>query len=165
MSIIQHTPSFIPNKESSVYFETCLKQIPFTKIIWKTGKILPRKGFSYNILGNKRIPILDKLIDQLEEATGRIINGVFCNYYEDGNDHCAPHTDIYGSDLFTLSLGGTRDCLFHPIKGGKSTKYTLKSGDLLYFNLETNFEYKHSIPVRKRVLDSRISILFFVAKD
>ncbi len=87
--------------------------------------------------------------------------GVFANYYKDG-DHYAPyHKDSYGSNALTISFGGAREFLVKD-EEGKVEKYLLENGDVCYFNSQFNDTHKHSVPIRKKMNDPRISLLFFV---
>lgn len=90
----------------------------------------------------------------------------FINNYENGERYCPYHSDEYGCDTFTLSLGETRDFLVKQNgKGTKSQKFTLESGDLVYMDLELQKTHKHSVPKRKNSTNQRISILLFVERN
>jgi alkylated DNA repair dioxygenase AlkB len=169
---ISHTKQYLDQEEATVRFQECLQQIPFHEMAWATGRNLPRLVYRYDpnaplqaILTEMEetppnIRVLDALIRRIEVESGRKIMGVFCNHYRDGSDYTPPHQDSYGFDVFTLSLGGSRDCHFHPLSGGPADKYTLMNGDLLFFNLAANEVYKHSIPKRASA-EPRISLVFF----
>jgi alkylated DNA repair dioxygenase AlkB len=92
----------------------------------------------------------------------RVDNGIFLNLYKDGEDYCPYHRDQYGKDVYTISLGATRDLLLKPDEKGKETeKYTLKSGDMYYMANELHKTHRHSIPKRKNMNQTRISVVFF----
>jgi len=158
--VLCHTPQYLSPEEANLRFEECLAQIPFHTIMWRTGRNLPRQVFRYDVGGSDNIRVLDALINRVETESGRKIMGVFCNRYRDGNDHTPFHKDTYGCDVFTLSLGATRSCVFKPDNGGTNFICTLKSGDLLYFNQATNAIFKHSIP-QERNVGERVSLVFF----
>lgn len=102
------------------------------------------------------------LVQPLEHRFGVRVQGVFLNYYRNGEDYCPYHRDTYGCDVWTLSLGGTRDFLVKPDRTGtKSTKWTLESGDLYLMKRQLHQTYRHSIPARKGMNQGRISVVFF----
>jgi alkylated DNA repair dioxygenase AlkB len=166
-----------------------MEQIPFSTMAWRAGRVLPRLVYRYDpnamseavklmarnvplpdeLEDARQIRVLDALIRRLEMDTGRKITGVFCNQYRDGKDYTPAHQDSYGCDVFTLSLGATRKCVFDPIpvrsefdctRESERQEFELNSGDLLYFNMAANNVYKHSIPACSKA-GPRISLVFF----
>jgi len=115
-------------------------------------------------------PVIDGIFTELifeveKHCKVKVQGGVFCNLYRDGNDYCPYHKDQYGCDVWTLSLGSTRDFLVK--KDGTGTRahsWTLKSGDLYYMDQSLHKDHRHSIPARKGRPGSRISIVFFTKK-
>ena len=106
--------------------------------------------------------IIDILVNRLQDEKHVIVQGVFLNLYRDGNDYCPYHADKYGTDVYTISFGETRDILIKPnASGTKSVKITLKSGDMYYMAKELHDTHKHSVPKRKNVGKTRISMVFF----
>lgn len=166
---IEVTKEFIDKSLTEYYFhelETC---IPWQTIMWKKGKILPRMCHRYDPLANGPIEPLDQLIQMLNIKLKTNIEGCWCNLYRNGADNTPWHQDSYNADIFTLSFGSTRDCLVRTYedngtrwgKTGKSECITLNKGDLLFFDSKYDSHHQHSIPVRKRIDEPRISIVFF----
>ena len=68
----------------------------------------------------------------------------------------------YITDIYTISLGTSRDMLIKKKETGqRSDKISLESGDLYYMSEEMNKHYKHCIPKRKNIKDTTISLVFF----
>jgi hypothetical protein len=177
--VVEHTPGFLSDEEATTRLRECIEQIPFALLQWMPGRKLPRLVYRYDtdfILaasiaangsfetpeGYRHIPVLDVLIQQIESSTGKEIRGVFCNLYRNGNDYTPAHRDSYGCDIFTLSLGVSRTCIFEPTSPfGYRQEYQLNNGDLLFFNQTANGLYKHSIP-KDTSTEPRVSLVFFV---
>ena len=152
MSII-HEKSFYPNLYTDVINELNLEYINFFK----------RYVQRIDIDDINAYPIISKIINNIQTNYSVVIQGVFVNLYYNGTNYAPYHKDSYGgSGVFTLSIGGSREFLTKHDKTKLVTKYTLEDGDLLFFNNEFNDYHKHSIPIRKRMNSSRISIVCFV---
>lgn len=139
-SLIKLYPQYLPKDIADEAYAHCLGTIPFEE---QHMTFFKRLTYRYDF--EDSIPILDKLAKDIGQKGNRIITGVWCNYYRNGSDQASFHKDSYGCDIFTLSLGGTRDCHFRPDAAGEETlRYSLSNGDLLYFNQAANGRYKHS---------------------
>lgn len=93
-------------------------------------------------------------------------SGVFMNNYINGEDYCPYHKDQYNCDVYTLSLGSSRDLLIKRDGAGqRAERFSLDSGDLYYMSEKLNEDYKHSIPKRKNIKGPRISLVFFCHTD
>lgn len=106
--------------------------------------------------------IISNMVYELQSRLRVVVRGVFLNLYKDGNDYCPYHKDQYGTDVYTISLGETRDLLIKSdAKGSRAMKITLESGDLYYMPKELHVDHKHSVPKRKNATGTRISVVFF----
>ncbi len=133
----------------------------------KNNNFFKRKVFHVDIDGLQRYPALRAIITKFIKYTKiqfSEIQGIFMNLYENGNDYAPYHQDSYDTDrgLYTITLGGTRECLFKHNQTKHIDKYQLGDGDLFFFNNTYNNLHKHSIPKRKKMNDPRISILLMV---
>lgn len=156
-----HYPRFLDDDLATQYFDQCKQQIPFQEMLWRAGRKLPRLVYRYDP-EERQIKILNRLIKLVEFKGHRTVMGVFCNYYRNGNDYTPWHQDSYGADIFTLSLGATREfqMKFHNQAGVVS--YQLQNGDGYYFSQQINAQMKHCIPKIKEIVGERISIVFFL---
>lgn len=161
IQLIKHFPSFISTDRASDLLHAMQALIP-----WYRFAASPNSRLVYHWNSPIGDPGLDTmlvgLVMDLQQTYNIDVEGVFCNLYRNGNDYCPYHRDTYGCDVWTLSLGDTRDFLVK--KDGVGTRadtWTLKSGDLYYMSEKLHKTHRHSIPVRKGRQGSRISVVFF----
>lgn len=149
--------SFLDEKESQEYFD-----ILRATVDWQVFQPSPnsRKVFRYSPPTDFD-PIIDKLIAKIETDYKTNVIGVFMNLYENGGDYCPYHKDMYGADVYTISLGSPRDLLIKQDgRGTRAEKIPLSSGDLYYMAVALHHNHRHSIPKRKNA-GTRISVVFF----
>jgi alkylated DNA repair dioxygenase AlkB len=161
MATLKHVPSFLEKEEAEIALNVLQALIPWTSFalspnsrkvcLWKPG---------ISDADSIVIDIKNK-VERMEHVT---IHGVFLNLYQNGNDYCPYHRDQYGTDVYTISLGATRDLLVKPDGKGETKKITLKSGDLYYMAEKLHADHKHSIPKRAGIHLPRISVVFFATK-
>lgn len=107
-------------------------------------------------------PAVDDIRQALTERYDRAFSGLFCNYYETGQDSVAWHADRIGRTeidplVAIVSLGGPRGFRLRPQGGGPSQKIQLCSGDLLIMGGATQHHWEHSVP-KTRHAYPRISV-------
>ena len=108
--------------------------------------------------------IVTEMARSLGERYGQRLDSVWVNYYRNGQDSVAWHSDRIGihpddSLVAIVSLGGPRKFLLRPKCGGRSRSYTLASGDLLVMGGACQRSWEHSVP--KTVLaPPRMSVTF-----
>jgi alkylated DNA repair dioxygenase AlkB len=96
------------------------------------------------------------------------LRGVGLNYYRDGRDSVAPHSDrelreLDDTIVAILTLGGRRPFLVRPKGGGRSIDLSPGSGDLLVMGGACQRDFEHGIPKVARC-DPRISASWRWAK-
>ncbi|KAJ6656582.1 hypothetical protein lerEdw1_003469 [Lerista edwardsae] len=119
------------------------------------------------------IPVLDRIRDRIQLATGHTFNFVLINRYKDGHDRMGEHRDderelVPRSPIASASFGACRDFVFrHAASRGKAAprrlapvRLPLEHGSLLLMNHPTNRHWCHSLPRRKRVLAPRVNLTF-----
>ena len=127
-------------------------------------------GHNYNFSGQQTkskpfIPIIQYYVDlanSLDDSDDKY-NMALVNWYENGEEYIGYHSDderqlVPGSPICCFSFGAERDFLIKSIHYGDLKKYRLENNSLMIMGGNFQKEYKHSIPKRKKVLDSRISI-------
>ncbi len=107
--------------------------------------------------------VIKNIKKRIESQTMQKFNYVLINRYDDGNNYIGYHHDKdkdlkKGSSIIGVSLGSEREMLF---KRDKTVhKYSLKHGSMIEIKWNTNKNWKHSIPKRKKIKDPRISLTF-----
>jgi alkylated DNA repair dioxygenase AlkB len=161
-------------------------RIQFTNLKWKQdyiklyGKTIPlprltswygNSESSYTYSGitstpnewNKGLLYLKK---KIEEFSGDSFNSVLLNWYRNGDDYLNWHADDEkelgkNPTIASANFGETRDFILR-----KNTDNTeklvlpLKHGTLLVMKGEIQHYWQHSVPKRKKVLDSRFNLTF-----
>ena len=105
------------------------------------------------------IEILDK-INQYDENYQ--YNGIFVNWYLDGNEYIGWHSDdendlVKGAPIYSLSFGATRKFNIKIKKTKELISINLEDGMLLVMGGNMQKECKHSIPKTKKCNKSRIN--------
>ena len=90
----------------------------------------------------------------LERRYGEQLHSVWVNYYRDGQDSVAWHSDRVGRTqrqplVAIVTLGGPRRFLLRPRGGGHSHGFTPASGDLLVMGGDCQHNWEHTIPKAK----------------
>ncbi|HWV67196.1 alpha-ketoglutarate-dependent dioxygenase AlkB [Chitinophaga sp.] len=111
-------------------------------------------------------PALSALKEKVEAFTHMNFNSVLLNYYRDGNDSVAWHSDNEKElgqhpNIASLSLGQARSFDFRNKKDHQQ-KYSLKlgNGSLLIMKGDLQHHWEHRIPKSARPLQPRINLTF-----
>ncbi len=116
--------------------------------------------------------VLSAIADELAEKMGQACNHVVVNQYRTGADYIGFHHDksktfVPGSQVLTLSLGGTRILrLQKKVKGADGVIHRvtknirLENGSLFVLGPGTNALWKHSIVREAKVAHRRVSLTF-----
>lgn len=104
---------------------------------------------------------INNILQTVSAHFSRNVEGVFLNYYKDGNEYAPYHKDNYGCDVCLISLGTTRILRFKHDTTKENTDLILEDGTLLFIPNEIHSTYKHSLLKRTKLTEPRISILMF----
>jgi alkylated DNA repair dioxygenase AlkB len=111
-------------------------------------------------------PALLALRHKVEDFTQLHFNSVLLNYYRDGNDSVAWHSDNEKElgrhpNIASLSLGQARNFDFRH-KQDHQRKYSLQlgNGSLLIMKGDLQQQWEHRIPKSARALQPRINLTF-----
>lgn len=103
-------------------------------------------------------------------ATGVAFNSVGLNFYRDGRDSVAPHSDdvddiVRGSPIALLSLGATRRMTIRAkAEPRRALHVDLAAGSLLVMSYATQLHYTHGVPKTSEPVAPRISLAFRVRR-
>jgi alkylated DNA repair dioxygenase AlkB len=108
--------------------------------------------------------ILERMRRALSERYGVLFDSVGFNFYRDGQDSVAWHSDKIRKEIVDpivplVSLGERRRFLLRPKTGGRSRSFYLGRGDLLVTGGSAQREWQHTVPKVARA-GPRISIAF-----
>lgn len=182
---IRYYPCFFSPKTSSFFFEQLKKSIQWKQNIIKMyGKEnpVPRleawygdPGKSYAYSGIQMDPIpwtdeLKKIKSAVELESGTKFNSVLINFYRDGKDRVAWHSDdekelgqnpVIGS----VSFGAERNFKLRHKKyksNGLKKEIILQNGSFLLMQGSTQHHWMHEIPRTAKPINSRINLTFRV---
>jgi alkylated DNA repair dioxygenase AlkB len=173
-------PKFFDENEAIYYFNELWNIIDFQQNEIKIfGKTFPtprlesfhskeNKYYSYSGIKLPSKPFnvtLEKLLENVEQATKSKFNCILINLYRDGSDSNGWHADNekeLGPNpiIASLSFGATRR--FDLRNNLTTEKYSinLNSGDLLWMDNRIQNNYKHQIAKTKKVSEPRINLTF-----
>ncbi|MGN7986228.1 alpha-ketoglutarate-dependent dioxygenase AlkB family protein [Pedobacter sp. 22226] len=179
--VLQYIPGFIPDGEAIFLLTSFISRTPWKqKIVKMYDKevITPRlsawygdpDGTDYNALG-KSVPLpwteellkLKKMVERVSEIS---FNSVLLNYYRDGQDSVAWHSDnetVMGSHpvIASVSFGQVRGFDIRR-KTDQSEKYTvrLEHGSLLLMKGDLQTKWEHRIAKSTKVMGPRVNLTF-----
>ena len=172
---------FILKKESTTLFKSLNKKIKWKQeSVYLFGKQLNLdrkvawygdKEATYSYSNKKMIPKpwISELLNiktKLYTKLNLNFNSVLLNYYPDGNSGMGWHSDNekeLGNNpiILSLSLGAERDFIFkNKLHQNNKIKIKLNNGSLLLMNHDCQTYWKHCLPKRKKVTESRINLTF-----
>ncbi len=180
-NLLEYHSRFLARADCSELLAQLVQEVPWKQpAIQMYGKTLltPRltawygdSGKSYQFSGTKFNPIpwtkeLFLLKEKIKAATGISFNSVLLNYYRNGNDSVAWHSDNereLGKDphIASLSIGQSRRFEFRHARD-HSRKYglTLENGSLLIMKGDLQHHWEHRIPKSKKETAARINLTF-----
>jgi len=174
-------PGFLTSREADQLFETLLDDIAWqrdTLSLFGRQTPIPRmhqwyadKGVCYSWSGITMQPLawlssLQALRARLERETHRSFNSVLANLYRDGNDTMGWHADDEAElgpqpAIASVSLGAARDLRLRRRADHRvSRTLPLEHGSLLLMTGDSQRDWQHSLPRRKRVTAPRINLTF-----
>jgi alkylated DNA repair dioxygenase AlkB len=110
------------------------------------------------------LPILGEMSHVLAERYRRHFDSIGLNFYRDGHDSVAWHSDRVGRTqldpiVVIVSVGAPRPFLLRPRGGGPSQAYLLGQGDLVVLGGAAQHHWEHTVP-KVAAPGPRISIMF-----
>jgi len=164
---------YFPKNVSDNYFQTLLAATPWKQHMRKMyDKVVPdpRLIASYGGPGGLQwTTTLLEIKSKVEETIGITFNRVLLNYYRDGNDSVAWHSDTLPSDgkhhhIASVTFGETR--LFKVRRKGSregQVSIPLTHGSLLLMGETMQQYYEHHVPKTTRKIGARINLTFRIS--
>jgi alkylated DNA repair dioxygenase AlkB len=150
-----------------------LLTVPMTpeivRLYGKTHETKRRSGqygqdYDYNVAAKKSqdwTPLMQSIKERIESVAGELDGGLV-QVYPDGAAGIGWHHDKGDPEIIaSLSLGAERNFAFGQMAGKSCTevfRMRLKHGSLLLIPDRVNRVYKHTVPVSKRIRESRVNV-------
>lgn len=175
---IQYFPQWLDQQQADHLFDQLLLLPWQEEVLHMYGRqvTVPRKvlwyaenQLNYRYAGKDHIglPLPKSLVDVQHKlaAMGFAFNSCLANLYHHGDDYMGWHSDnekCLGEHpiIASISLGAARDFHFKHKQTQHVYKMQLQHGDLLMMLGDTQQQWQHCLPKRKRVLDKRINLTF-----
>jgi alkylated DNA repair dioxygenase AlkB len=122
--------------------------------------------------GHPWTPLLLEIKDKVEAQVGIVFNRVLLNYYRDGNDSVAWHSDTMPVDgkhhaIASVTFGDTRVFKVrhkkYPNDKTLHADIPLTHGSLLLMGEQMQYFYEHHVPKTKKEVRPRINLTFRIA--
>ena len=163
---IVYLPAVFSAAESGTLFETLLRTIPWSSDrMWMYEKLVdvPRLVASYSP-GDELPEPLQFIRARVEGVMAESFNGVSLNYYRDGMDSVAWHSDhseglTRNPTVALASFGATRSMLLRAkAPPRRQLRCDLEPGSLLAMCGDIQKHWEHHIPKVRTPIDARISV-------
>ena len=179
-AIAYYIPNFFTNAEDIL--EDILTNISFSQGQVKVGGAIhnerrltalygdDQNKYKYSGKSMSKLPwdpVLLEIRDLFFENFGVYYDTLLLNYYRDGNDCIGMHWDKEikaDSSICSISLGASRYFDIHSKDGNEKHRLELHSGDLFIMGRDFHKNYKHGVPVQKRITEPRINLTYRVDK-
>lgn len=145
--------------------DTLVAQLPFTqgrRYMYDEWVDEPRLSCPLDFADGP--PVVRSLCDLFTKTYGEKFDSCFVNYYRDGDDSVAWHSDRIGRNIehplvAIVSLGGPRRFGMRHKGGGAAWRFVLGSGDVLVMGGGCQHGFEHSVPKMKYAAP-RVSLSF-----
>jgi alkylated DNA repair dioxygenase AlkB len=180
-NLLVYYPGFIGGESGMDLMHQLIREVPWRQqVIQMYGKevVTPRltawygdaaKSFRFSGTRFDPVPWTSELYDlkeKIQHTTGLSFNSVLLNYYRDGNDSVAWHSDNekelgINPHIASLSIGQARQFEFRH-KNEHSRKYalSLENGSLLIMKGDLQHLWEHRIPKSRLPARERINLTF-----
>lgn len=167
---------FFSKEESDTYYRHLLNNSPWIqrkRPMYDKVVADPRLTAYYGgERGNEWTPVLLQIKSKVEQYCGVNFNRVLLNYYRDGNDSVAWHSDTLPADgrhhpIASVTFGETRvfKVRSRRFPGDKSMQLDipLTHGSFLLMGENMQYHYEHHIPKTSRPIGARINLTFRIS--
>lgn len=167
---------FFQKADSDRYYKELLESSPWIqrrRPMYDKVVLDPRLTAYYGgERGHEWTPLLMEIRQKVEAQVGIEFNRVLLNYYRDGNDSVAWHSDTLPADgkhhaIASVTFGDTRVFRVRHKKeiNDKSLQadIPLTHGSLLLMGEQMQYFYEHHVPKTKKPVAPRINLTFRIA--
>jgi alkylated DNA repair dioxygenase AlkB len=161
---------FFEKEESDFYYQVFLQTTPWAQHRRKMYERIvadPRLTAWYGNNGNEWTPELLRIKEKVEDCCGISFDGVLLNYYRDGNDSVAWHSDNpppsgKHHSIASVTFGETRvfKIRHKQQKQFNQIEIALTHGSFLLMGERMQEFYEHHIPKTSRQIGPRINLTF-----
>jgi alkylated DNA repair dioxygenase AlkB len=165
---------FFQKDESDTYYKILLKELPWKQRTRKMyDKIVPDPRLTAWYGSETSDPWPSTLLEikeRVQSECGIIFNSVLLNYYRDGNDSVAWHSDTLPSSgkhhaIASVTFGETR---FFKVrhktnKDVPQLSIPLTHGSFLLMGETMQYHYEHRVPKTSRNIEARINLTFRIS--
>lgn len=135
------------------------------KIAWYADKPYRYTYSSVTKIAKPWLPVLLALKQMAEQESGEQYNACLINFYHDGNDGMAWHSDAekdlkVNGAIASISLGAQRKFMFKHKQTQETVSLYLQHGSLLVMKGQTQSHWLHRLPPSKSVTSPRINLTF-----
>lgn len=122
-------------------------------------------------LASERLPAVLREAAEVLQQVGAPFNAVGLNYYRDGRDSVAPHSDklqilVPKHPIALISLGATRRMTIRAKPPPRLPIHIdLEPGSLLLMSYDSQLHYEHGVAKTREAVGPRISLAFRVRPD
>jgi len=109
-------------------------------------------------------PIMIKLLEKVNEMEENAeYNGVFVNWYYDGEEYIGWHSDdekdlVPSTSIYSITFGASRKFKIKNKISKETTDFILDNGTLVIMGGDMQKEYQHCVPKTKKCKESRINL-------
>ena len=169
---IVYTPDIVSPEVARAWFGELLGAVPWKaqrRRMYERDVDVPRLTAHFWLAPENDVPqAIRAATTTVVNLTGVPFNSVGLNFYRDGQDSVAPHTDhlheiVAGFPIALLSLGDTRRMAIRAKEPPRRAfNVDLVAGSVFVMSYETQLHYTHAIPKITTAVGPRISLAFRV---
>lgn len=173
---LQLWEQFYSKAESDQYYQHLLHNSPWQQRRRPMyDKVVPDPRLTAYYGGEKGLPWTATLLEikaHVEKQAGIVFNRVLLNYYRDGNDSVAWHSDTLPADgvhhaIASVTFGDTRVFKVrhkrYPNDKSLQADIPLTHGSLLLMGDQMQNFYEHHVPKTKKQVGPRINLTFRIS--
>ena len=171
---VVYRPGLVDAATAQRWFDTLRDEVQWNaqqRPMYDRIVAVPRLTAGFRIASERLPPVLREAADLLHRHEGAPFNAIGLNYYRDGHDSVAPHSDKLGilvphHPIALISLGSVRRMTSRAKQPPRTPMHVdLEPGSLLLMSYDSQLHYEHGVPKTRDEVGARISLAFRVRPD